>query len=101
MSLPTQGRIRMYELLKLNITGMKRTKLLAEIKAGRFPQPRRDSFRMVTFDCAEIHAWLARQRDHLEVPELHPARGGVPPLGDEGSPECVCVGCACRCTMAP
>lgn len=63
MSLPTQGRIRMHKLLELDILGMKRTKLLAEIEAGRFPQPRRDSFRMVTFDCAEIHAWLAKQRD--------------------------------------
>jgi predicted DNA-binding transcriptional regulator AlpA len=80
MSLPTHGRIRMHKLLELDITGMKRTKLLKEIEAGRFPKPRRDSFRCVTFDCGEIHEWLAKQRDSSAAPSAPAKAPPRPPL---------------------
>lgn len=59
--LPAQGWVR--EPVVLTVVPFGRTKLRQEIAAGRFPAPKKFSERMVAWDAAAVHQWIADQRE--------------------------------------
>ena len=58
--LPPAGWVR--EPTVLAVVPFGRTKLRQEISAGRFPAPKKFSERVVAFDAAAVHRWIAEQR---------------------------------------
>lgn len=58
--LPPTGWVREHVVLAHVPFG--RTKLRQEVEAKRFPAPRKFGERMVAYDAAEVHRWIADQR---------------------------------------
>jgi hypothetical protein len=62
MNIPAAGWIREKALLASGSIPFSRTKLRAEVEAGRFPRPHVFAPRVVAYDCEAVHAWIAAQR---------------------------------------
>ncbi len=57
--LPEVGWVR--EPVVLSVVPYGRTKLRQEVAAGRFPAPKKFSERLVAYDAAAVHRWIAAQ----------------------------------------
>lgn len=61
------------------LTGWGRSKLAAETKAGRFPQPERDGRRCTRWRAGDVLAFLEARRERLQRGPTHRAGAALQP----------------------